>query len=78
MREGKRDFGQQIEMRCWESLDARTATPTRLSWVQSFVPGRDMSLVDGIANTLGVIAGMVLFWFRGQHMTRTVARFIGE
>jgi GMP synthase (glutamine-hydrolysing) len=32
MHEGKRDFGQQIEVRCWESLDARTATPTRLSF----------------------------------------------
>ena len=32
MREGKRDFGQQIEVRCWESLDARTASPTRLSF----------------------------------------------
>ena len=31
MRDGKRDFGQQIEVRCWDSLDARTATPTRLS-----------------------------------------------
>jgi GMP synthase (glutamine-hydrolysing) len=31
MRDGKRDFGQQIEVRCWESVDARTATPTRLS-----------------------------------------------
>ena len=32
MRDGKRDFGQQIELRCWESLDARTATPTQLSF----------------------------------------------
>lgn len=32
MRDGKRDFGQQIEVRCWESIDARTATPTRLSF----------------------------------------------
>jgi GMP synthase (glutamine-hydrolysing) len=32
MREGKRDFGQQIEIRCWDSVDARTATPTRLSF----------------------------------------------
>jgi GMP synthase (glutamine-hydrolysing) len=32
MREGKRDFGQQIEVRCWDSVDARTATPTRLSF----------------------------------------------
>ncbi len=30
MREGKRDFGQQIEVRCWDSIDARTATPTKL------------------------------------------------
>ncbi len=30
MRDGKRDFGQQIEVRCWESVDARTATPTAL------------------------------------------------
>ena len=30
MREGKREFGQQIEVRCWNSLDARTATPTKL------------------------------------------------
>jgi len=32
MREGRREFGQQIEIRCWESVDARTATPTRVSW----------------------------------------------
>ncbi|UCH63767.1 MAG: ExsB family transcriptional regulator [Fidelibacterota bacterium] len=30
MREGERDYGQQIEVRCWDSVDARTATPTRL------------------------------------------------
>jgi len=32
MQDGKRDFGQQIEVRCWNSVDARTATPTRLSF----------------------------------------------
>ena len=32
MRDNKRDFGQQIEVRCWESVDARTATPTPLSF----------------------------------------------
>jgi GMP synthase (glutamine-hydrolysing) len=32
MRDGNRDFGQQIEVRCWESVDARTATPTQLSF----------------------------------------------
>ena len=30
--DGRRLFGQQIEIRCWESVDARTATPTRLSF----------------------------------------------
>jgi len=30
VRNGKRDFGQQIEIRCWDSIDARTATPTKL------------------------------------------------
>jgi GMP synthase (glutamine-hydrolysing) len=32
MRNGKRDFGQQVEIRCWESVDARIATPSRLSF----------------------------------------------
>ena len=32
-----------------------------LEWGQSFVPGRDMSLLDGIANTLGVLSGTLLF-----------------
>jgi GMP synthase (glutamine-hydrolysing) len=32
MRDGKRDFGCQIEVRCWDSVDARAATPTRLSF----------------------------------------------
>jgi GMP synthase (glutamine-hydrolysing) len=30
MNQGKREFGRQIEVRCWDSVDARTATPTRL------------------------------------------------
>ena len=30
MTNGQRDFGQQIEVRCWDSVDARTASPTRL------------------------------------------------
>jgi len=32
MRDGQRDFGLQIEIRCWDSVDARRATPTRLPW----------------------------------------------
>ena len=30
IRANKRDFGQQIEVRCWNSTDAVTATPTKL------------------------------------------------
>lgn len=30
MRNNKRVFGNQIEIRCWNSIDARVATPTRL------------------------------------------------
>ena len=32
MRDGRRDYGLQIEVRCWESVDARTARPTRLAF----------------------------------------------
>ncbi len=30
IRQGGREFGMQVELRCWDSVDARTATPTRL------------------------------------------------
>ena len=32
IREGRRDFGLQIEVRCWESKDALEGSPTRLSY----------------------------------------------
>jgi len=32
LREGKRDYGMQIEVRCWESKDAVTGSPTRLPY----------------------------------------------
>jgi GMP synthase (glutamine-hydrolysing) len=32
MRQGTRDFGLQIEVRCWESTDAQIGSPTRLSF----------------------------------------------
>ena len=32
LREGKRDYGMQIEVRCWDSKDAVTGSPTRLSY----------------------------------------------
>ena len=34
MRDGKRDFGFQIEVRCWDSIDAREATPTDIPFKQ--------------------------------------------
>jgi GMP synthase (glutamine-hydrolysing) len=32
IREGKRDYGLQIEIRCWESKDAKEGLPTRLPY----------------------------------------------
>ena len=32
VREGKRDYGLQIEVRCWESKDAKIGSPTRLPY----------------------------------------------
>ncbi|MBN2426311.1 MAG: hypothetical protein JXB44_14900 [Calditrichaceae bacterium] len=58
MRDGKRDFGQQIEVRGWNSVDARTAVPTRLPFevleqmareIISEVPGV-VSVTYNIAN----------------------------
>ncbi|MFC1587348.1 ExsB family transcriptional regulator [Planctomycetota bacterium] len=32
LRDDQRDYGQQIEVRCWESSDARIASPTRVDY----------------------------------------------
>jgi GMP synthase (glutamine-hydrolysing) len=32
IKKGRRDFGLQIEVRCWESTDAKVGTPTKLSY----------------------------------------------
>lgn len=32
VRDNKREFGQQIEVRCWDSVDARIASPTRIDF----------------------------------------------
>mgnify|MGYP001056870388 CR=1 FL=1 len=32
VREGRRDYGQQVEVRCWDSTDAKTGSPTELSY----------------------------------------------
>lgn len=36
LRNGKRDFGQQIEVRCWDSRDARVGTPTEIPYPTLF------------------------------------------
>jgi len=57
MRDGKRDFGQQIEVRCWESLDARTATPTQLSFeILEKLAGEIIREVPGIVSVTYNIA----------------------
>jgi len=51
MREGRREFGQQIEIRCWDSVDARTATPTRMSWdILDKLSRRIVTEVPGVVN----------------------------
>jgi VanZ family protein len=34
-----------------------------LEWGQSFVPGRLATLTDGITNILGLLVGVLLYWF---------------
>jgi len=57
MRDGLRDFGQQIEVRCWESVDARVATPTPLSFeVLEKLAGEIIREVPGIVSVTYNIA----------------------
>jgi GMP synthase (glutamine-hydrolysing) len=51
MRDGKRDFGRQIEVRCWDSIDARTATPTNLPFeVLEKLAGEIIKEVSGVVS----------------------------
>lgn len=51
MRDGKRDFGLQIEIRCWDSVDARHAKPTRLSFDKlDSLSNRMVIEVPGVVN----------------------------
>ncbi|MFW6065264.1 MAG: asparagine synthase-related protein [Planctomycetota bacterium] len=51
IRDGKRDYGLQIEVRCWESEDAVTAEPTELTWrtLKQF-SGRITAEVPGVVS----------------------------
>ena len=55
--QGKREFGQQIEVRCWDSVDARTATPTKLSFdILNELARQIISQVPGIVSVTYNIA----------------------
>lgn len=57
MRDGKRDFGRQIEVRCWDSVDARTATPTRLPFeILEELASSILSKVPGVVSVTYNIA----------------------
>lgn len=51
MRDNKRDFGRQIEIRCWDSVDARQAKPTRLPFeTLERLASRIVSEVPGVVS----------------------------
>lgn len=57
MRNGKRDFGLQIEIRCWDSVDARQAKPTRLGFdVLDKLASRITAEVPGVVSVTYHIA----------------------
>jgi GMP synthase (glutamine-hydrolysing) len=57
MRNSKRDFGRQIEVRCWDSVDARTAAPTRLSFdILESLADEIISEVSGVVSVTYNIA----------------------
>ncbi|MHC4490463.1 MAG: GMP synthase (glutamine-hydrolyzing) [Planctomycetota bacterium] len=51
MRGGKREFGRQLEVRCWDSVDARIGTPTQIP------PATLHNLADRLVNEVpGVVS----------------------
>ena len=57
MRNGQRDFGMQIEIRCWDSIDARQAKPTRLGFdALAKLASRITSEVPGVVSVTYNIA----------------------
>ena len=57
IRDGQRDFGHQIEVRCWDSVDARIATPTKLSFeILERLAGEILRNVPGIVSVTYNIA----------------------
>lgn len=57
MRDNRREFGQQIEIRCWDSIDARQARPTRLSFdILDKLASRIVTEVPGVVSVTYNIA----------------------
>ncbi|MFH1458078.1 MAG: ExsB family transcriptional regulator [Candidatus Omnitrophota bacterium] len=57
MRDNKREFGQQIEIRCWDSIDARKASPSRLPYaVMEKLSSRIVNEVPGVVSVTYNIA----------------------
>ena len=57
MRDNKRDFGLQIEVRCWDSIDARVATPTKLPFeILRRIADRIVAEVPGVVSVTYNIA----------------------
>jgi len=57
MRDGKREFGLQMEIRCWDSIDARQAHPTKLSYEALIkLANRMTSEVSGVVSVTYNIA----------------------
>ena len=51
MQDGKRDYGMQIEIRCWDSVDARTAKPVWLApRIQTRLANRMTKEIPGIVS----------------------------
>jgi GMP synthase (glutamine-hydrolysing) len=58
IRDGKRDFGRQIEVRCWDSTDAVTAQPTELPFKTLRQIADDITAnVPGVVSVTYNIAG---------------------
>jgi len=52
IRDGKRDYGLQIEVRCWESEDAKTGSPTRLPF--DLLEELSQSITDQVSGVVSV------------------------
>jgi GMP synthase (glutamine-hydrolysing) len=52
IREGRREFGQIIVVRCINSVDARAATPTKLSWEKLNQISKHITSIQGVNRCL--------------------------